>query len=101
MITLETSHPSPDWQRMALLVGELLTVHPILQPLRSAGEIVDVEASPRAIWAKALSAMLVVQIQAPDWWMPRRETAEDRARHLSQRLAIEMRRAWERHTSTP
>lgn len=83
---------------MALLVGELISRHPLLQPLRSAGEIVHVEASPRAVWAKASTAMLVIQIEASDWWVPRTESNEDRAHHLSRRLAIEMRRAWERRS---
>lgn len=96
---LENLHVLETWQRMPRMVGDLLGAHPLLQPIRDASVRVEVQATPRLIWAAA--GEIMVQIDSSDWWAARMETTEDRVIFLAGRMALQLRRAWDAKSPHP
>jgi hypothetical protein len=86
---------------MAAAVLARLREHPLLQPLRDAGEPALVSRHVRAIWADALPLgggqyQLTMRIEHEEWWEPRLYTFEEHARRLAGYLAREIWTQWDR-----
>lgn len=87
--------------RMGHLVFLYMQRHPLLQPLREAGERVYLSHHFEAIWASALPSSdqpgtyeIEVRIKHPRWWAPVLDTEEDWAAKLTTRLAKGIRKGW-------
>jgi hypothetical protein len=85
---------------MARLVLDRVRTHPLLQPLRDAGQAVWTSCHEWAIFAQAIPIgrgeyELEARITYPDWGEPVKDTREDWAGKSATRLAKNIRIQWD------